>query len=65
MIDFHTHFGRLVYKYPRLKVSTLLKRMDKNGIEKAVVLPIENPEETDFYVTTEEVLRAARRYPRC
>ncbi len=63
MIDFHTHIGRLVYKYPQLKVSTLLKRMDRNGIEKAIVLPIENPEETDFYVTTEEVLRAAQWHP--
>ncbi|NOY59000.1 MAG: amidohydrolase family protein [Calditrichaeota bacterium] len=62
MIDFHTHFGRLVHKYPPLKVSTLLKRMDRLGIEQAVVMPIENPEETEYYVTTDEVLRATRRH---
>jgi len=40
-----------------------LKRMDDLGISIAVVLPIENPEETEFYVTTESVLRAVRKYP--
>lgn len=37
--------------------------MDKWGVEKACVLPIENPEETFFYVTTNEVLRMCKRYP--
>ena len=62
MIDIHTHVGKLVFNKP-LKPSQLLRFMDKNGIEKSVVLPIENPEETYYYVTTEEVLRACRRYP--
>ena len=36
--------------------------MDKNSIDKAVVLPIENPEETEYYFTTEEVIKACHKY---
>jgi predicted TIM-barrel fold metal-dependent hydrolase len=36
--------------------------MDRNGIEKAVVLPAENPEELDYYVTTDHVLAGTRRF---
>ena len=63
IIDFHTHIGRLFFSYPSFTVRKLLKKMDELGISKAVVLPIENPEETDFYVTTETILRAAKRHP--
>ncbi|MDO9527688.1 MAG: amidohydrolase family protein [Syntrophales bacterium] len=63
MIDIHTHIGRIMYGERFLKPAELLQFMDRNRIEKAVVLPIENPEELDYYVTTEEVLRAYRRYP--
>ena len=62
MIDIHTHIGKLMFK-EELKPSQLLKFMDRNGIEKAVVLPIENPEETYYYVTTDEVLKACKRHP--
>lgn len=62
MIDIHTHIGKLTFK-KGLKPYQLLKFMDRNGIEKAVVLPIENPEETYYYVTTNEVLRACKRHP--
>ena len=50
MIDIHTHIGKLFKE--ELKPSQLLKFMDRNGIEKAAVLPIENPEEPFYYVTT-------------
>ena len=62
-IDFHTHIGKICLEYPRFTAKKLLRRMDDLGISRAAVLPIENPEETHFYVTTETVLRAARRYP--
>ena len=62
MIDIHTHIGKLMFK-KELKLSQLLRFMDSQGIEKAVVLPIENPEETYYYVTTEEVLKACKRHP--
>lgn len=42
MIDIHTHLGKLT-KNPRLTLSRMLKEMDKWGVEKACVLPIENP----------------------
>ena len=62
MIDIHTHIGKLMFK-EELKPSQLLKFMDRNGIEKAVVLPIENPEETYYYVTTDEVLKTCKKHP--
>jgi len=62
IIDFHTHIGKLYTTRPRFTPRKLISRMDQLGIDRAVVLPIENPEETHFYVTTEQVLRAARRY---
>ena len=64
MIDIHMHVGRL-YQFERkaLTPAYLLKLMDAHGIEKAALLPIESPEETDFYVTTEEVLRICKRHP--
>jgi len=62
MIDIHLHIGRLYFEKP-LTSSHLLKFMDKNGIEKAVLLPIENPEDTSYYVTTEYVLKVCKKYP--
>lgn len=64
MIDFHMHIGRLFYSERKsLTPSYLLKLMDEHGIEKAVLLPIENPEETDYYITTDYVLRVCKRFP--
>lgn len=62
MVDIHTHIGKIGLGRP-LKPSQLLTFMDRNGIKKAVVLPIENPEETYYYVTTDEVLKACKRHP--
>ncbi|HUT74319.1 MAG TPA: amidohydrolase family protein [Armatimonadota bacterium] len=62
MIDIHLHVGRL-YLEPPLRPSYLLNFMDRHGIEKAALLPMENPEQTYFYVTTAEVLRVCRRHP--
>ena len=64
MIDIHMHAGRLYVSDPKgLSASYLLRFMDANDIEKAVILPIESPEETHFYFTTEQVLRMCRRHP--
>lgn len=62
MIDVHMHIGRLYFEKP-LTPSYLLEFMDKNGIEKAVLLPIENPEDTSYYVTTEYVLEVCKKHP--
>ncbi|MDO9465318.1 MAG: amidohydrolase family protein [bacterium] len=62
MIDIHMHIGKLYFDKP-LEPAQLLDFMDKNGIEKAVLLPIENPEATVYYVTTEYVLDICEKYP--
>ncbi|MCK4308215.1 amidohydrolase [candidate division WOR-3 bacterium] len=62
MIDIHTHLGRLSCKDRYMTAGGLLRFMDRNCIDKAVVLPIENPEETELYVTTEHVLKSCRKY---
>ncbi len=63
IIDIHVHVGQVVHGRPGLTPGQLVRQMDKWGVEKAVVLPIENPEEVDYYVTTKEVLKACKRYP--
>ncbi|OGS18369.1 MAG: hypothetical protein A3J83_06410 [Elusimicrobia bacterium RIFOXYA2_FULL_40_6] len=62
MIDIHTHIGRLLLNRPWLTAEKLISAMNKSGIEKSVVLPVENPEELDYYVTTEYVLQECSRY---
>lgn len=61
MIDIHTHVGKL-YLDKELTVSYLLRFMDKNKIEKAALLPIESPEETYYYVTTNEIINICKKY---
>ena len=63
MIDTHTHIGRISIKHKPLTVETLIGTMNKLGIEKAVILPIENPEELHFYSTTEYVLSECEKFP--
>ena len=60
MIDTHVHLGQLVFDNPGLRPAQLLRWMDKHGIEKAVVMAVEVPEELDFFVTTKELLRMTR-----
>ena len=62
-IDTHMHVGRLRWNKPEATPEILIAKMDELDIEKAVLLPIENPEELDFYVTTHMVLDVVRRYP--
>ena len=62
VLDIHAHIGKIFRAYPKFTVKKLLKRMDELGIDMAVVLSIENPEETDFYLPTENVLRAVRKH---
>lgn len=56
MIDIHTHIGRIYFGREPLRRSDLLHWMDSNGIEKACVMAIENPEECHWYLTSERVL---------
>lgn len=63
MIDIHLHIGKLYINEKPLTPSFLINFMDEYGIEKAVLLPIENPDETSYYVTTEYVLEVCKKYP--
>lgn len=62
MIDYHVHIGKIYYGKNILTPNILLEKMEKNQIEKSVILPIENPEETHFYLTTDTVLKICKRY---
>ena len=62
-IDIHTHIGRLLHDLPPNRPEDLIATLDREGIEKAAVMAVENPEELDYYVTTEQVLEACGRYP--
>ena len=62
-IDIHVHIGKLLFSRPGISVRYLLNWMDELEIEKACVMAVENPEEVDYYVTTEQVLRSCRRHP--
>lgn len=63
MIDIHMHIGKLYIGEKSLTPSYLLRFMDNNGIERAALLPIESPEETHYYVTTEYVVNVSKRHP--
>lgn len=63
MIDIHMHIGRLYIGEKPLTPSYLLRFMDKNRIERAVLLPIESPEEAHYYITTEYVVKVCKRHP--
>jgi len=62
-IDTHMHVGRLRVDHPPATPEDLIGKMDELGIERTVLLPIENPEELDYYVTTEMVLDVVALYP--
>ena len=48
MIDFHAHFGTLCREHypqhPALSVHQLIDRMNREGIDISVLLPLESPE---------------------
>ncbi|HOK30181.1 MAG TPA: amidohydrolase, partial [bacterium] len=64
IIDIHTHLGRVTREDIPVTVEELIENMDKWGVEKAVVLPLDaTPEGSTFWFTTEQVLEVYRRYP--
>jgi len=67
VIDFHAHFGNLAReRYPEhvsLTVHQLVDRMDREGIDVAVLLPLESPEGSWGYLLTEQVIEARNTYP--
>jgi predicted TIM-barrel fold metal-dependent hydrolase len=62
VIDTHVHLGQLRFDDPGMSASSMLRWMDRQGIEKAVVMAVEVPEELDYFVTTRDLLRMTRRH---
>ena len=66
MIDFHAHFGNMRREgYPQtppLSAHQLVDRMNREGIDVAVLLPLESPEGSWGYLLTEEVIAARNAY---
>lgn len=66
MIDTHTHLyymGRLPDEPAGLTPEQLVDRMNREGIDKSVILPIESPEIETGICLTEQAIQAAERYP--
>jgi len=67
MIDFHVHLGRLFREHyparPPAGVHQLIDRMNREGIDKAVLLPLESPEGGWGYWLTEDAVAARDEYP--
>lgn len=67
MIDFHCHIGRLYREsYPQVPYFTAeqcLDRMNREGIDISVLLPLESPEGGWGWLLTEECIEARDKYP--
>jgi predicted TIM-barrel fold metal-dependent hydrolase len=67
MLDFHAHIGNLARESypdrPALTPEQMLDRMDRSGIEMAVLQPLESPEGGWGYSLTEDVITARDKYP--
>jgi predicted TIM-barrel fold metal-dependent hydrolase len=66
MIDFHTHLGNVYFPHPGwypLTIDQLVDTMNRVGIEKSVLLPLDSPEASDGYFLTTEALEAHSKYP--
>lgn len=66
MIDFHTHLCDVYFPSPNYKplsAEQLIDTMNRLGISKAVLLPLDSPEASATYFTTFEALEASKRYP--
>jgi hypothetical protein len=67
MIDFHVHIGTMYRDrypdYPPLSAHQLIDRMNREGIEISVLLPLESPEGSWGYFLTEEAVAARDLYP--
>lgn len=66
MIDTHTHLfyqGRLPNEAPGITAEQLVDTMNRRGIDKSVMLPMETPEYTSGYCLTDWVIEAAERFP--
>ena len=67
VIDFHVHLADTVPVPPRqrleVSVHQLIDRMNREGIDKTVLLPLESPEAISGYYLTRDALRDYETYP--
>lgn len=66
LLDIHTHLGEVISGGRARRPLTphqLVDRMNRLGIEKAVLLPLDSPEASDRYFPTESALEASDLYP--
>ena len=67
MIDFHVHLGNLYRQnYPNkigISAHQLIERMNQEGIEISVLLPLESPEGAFGYFLTEQAIEICDLYP--
>ena len=63
VIDVHTHIGKIRHGEPWLTAGKLVRWMDRQGIDQALVMAIENPEELHYYVPTPYILKSCQRFP--
>jgi len=67
MIDFHVHLGNIYrHDYPNtvgVSVHQLIERMNREGIETSILLPLESPEGAFGYFLTEHAVEARDMYP--
>ena len=49
LIDAHVHLGQLRFGEHGMTPSTMLRWMDRHGIEQAIVMAVEVPEELDYF----------------
>jgi len=66
MIDFHTHLGKVHFpnlKMKPLSADQLIDTMNRLGIYKSVLLPLDSPEASGAYFTNFEALEAWEKYP--
>ena len=66
MIDTHTHLhysGRLPDEPRGITAEQMVDTMNRRGIDKSVLLPMETPEYTSSYCLTDWVIEAAERFP--
>lgn len=63
LIDFHTHVGQVWNNHGELTPEGMLRWMDEHGVEKVVLLPLESPESSSFYILTRDMLALAKAHP--
>lgn len=63
VVDAHVHVGHVRQGDPPMTAEIMLDWMDEHGIDRSVLLPLESPEGSSYYVTTNSALNLAAEHP--